>query len=130
MTFAELDPIAIIAATVAGFVFGAVWYGALSKPWMQAVGLTEPPKPDPKIYILTFVCQLVLSTVIYLIMSAHSETSVGQQITTVALLWAGFVVAPMVVNHRFQSQTWLLTFVDAGHWLGVFVVMTIVQSLL
>ncbi len=128
MDFAELDPVAILASTVAGFIFGAVWYGALSKPWMQAVGLSEPPKPDPKLYAMTFVCQLVLAAVIHVILTGQGDLSVGRQILSVALLWAGFVVAPMVVNHRFQSQPWLLTFIDLGHWLGVFVVIVIAQS--
>ena len=128
MSMAALDPVAVLAAAVAGFAFGAIWYGALSKPWMLAVGLSEPPKPDPKLYALTFVCQVVLSAVIYIILSGQGDLSTGQQILSIALLWVGFVVAPMVVNHRFQSQSWLLTFIDLGHWLGVFVVITIAQS--
>ena len=35
----------------------------------------------------------------------------------------------MLVNHRFQGQGWKLTLIDAGHWLGVLLVMGAVLGL-
>ena len=31
--------IAILAAAIAAWIFGAVWYGALGKPWQREQGL-------------------------------------------------------------------------------------------
>ena len=33
--------VAIIAAAVAGWVFGAIWYGVLGKAWQRARGLVS-----------------------------------------------------------------------------------------
>jgi len=44
-------------------------------------------------------------------------------------VWAGFIAAPMIVNHRFQGSPWMLTLIDAGHWLGVLIVMGLVIGL-
>lgn len=39
--------VAVIAAAAAGFIFGAVWYMALSKPWMDAAGIARGPDGRP-----------------------------------------------------------------------------------
>jgi hypothetical protein len=39
-----------------------------------------------------------------------------------ALVWLGFVLTTLTVNHRYGMQTWSLTVIDGGHWLGVLVI--------
>ena len=41
MTFAGVNYLAILIATVAGFAFGAAYYMSLSKPWLAALGKTK-----------------------------------------------------------------------------------------
>ena len=41
MTFAGINYLAVLIAAVAGWVAGALWYMALAKPWMAAVGTTQ-----------------------------------------------------------------------------------------
>ena len=36
MDFAGINYLAVVVAAVAAFVFGAVYYGSLGKPWMKA----------------------------------------------------------------------------------------------
>ena len=36
MMFDGINLIAVAAAAIASFVFGALWYTALGKPWMKA----------------------------------------------------------------------------------------------
>jgi hypothetical protein len=49
--------ITIFAATVASWIFGAIYYGALSKPWMAAANMSEEDvkgpngKPSPRPFI-------------------------------------------------------------------------------
>ena len=33
--------VTIIVATIASWIFGALYYGALANPWMAAAGITE-----------------------------------------------------------------------------------------
>ncbi len=37
----NLNYVPVIVAAIASFVFGGVWYSALSRAWMEAVGM--PP---------------------------------------------------------------------------------------
>ncbi|MEM7425681.1 MAG: DUF1761 domain-containing protein [Pseudomonadota bacterium] len=126
MEFEGINYVAVLVAAVAAFIFGAIWYGTLSKQWMAAVGLTEQPKPDPLLYGLTFLCQLAISYFLAGVMGHISQVSVTGGMVTAAFVWLGFVVTTQIVNHRFQGQKWSLTLIDCGHWLGVLLIMGIV----
>ncbi len=39
-----MEVINVLAAAVAAFAFGAVWYIVMSKPWMAASGVTQGRK--------------------------------------------------------------------------------------
>ena len=121
--------LAIIAATVASFVFGSIWYMALSKPWMAAAGFTEADMRDangkPKIpflpmaisFIAEFVMALVLAGVIAHVIKTGVTWKSG--LTTGAVCWAGFVITTLLTNHAYGKAKAALTFIDGGHWLGV-----------
>jgi Protein of unknown function (DUF1761) len=38
-------------------------------------------------------------------------------------VWAGFVVTTLLVNNAFAGRRYMLTLIDAGHWLLVVVLM-------
>ena len=130
MEFAGINYLAVLGAAVAAFMFGAAWYGGLSKQWMAAVGLTEPPKPNPMIYALTFAYQLVIAWVLAGIMGHLSQVSVSGGMISAFFVWLGFVATTLIVNHRFQDASWSLTIIDGGHWLGVLLIMGIVIGLI
>lgn len=121
--------IAILVAAVAGFAFGAVWYMALGKPWMAAVGMTEQPKPNPAVFLMTFVAQLIMAWMLAGALGHLGDVSIVAGLITAALIWVGFVATTLVVNHRFQGAKWSLTLIDGGHWLGVLLVMGVVLGL-
>ena len=129
MAFAGINYFAVLAAAVAGFMFGAGWYGALGKQWMAALGITEQPRPDPKIFAMTFVCQLVMAWMLAGVMGHLGQLTVSGGVITAISVWLGFVATTLFVNHRFQDQTWTLTLIDGAHWLGVLIVMGLVIGL-
>lgn len=121
MGFTDVNYLAILAAVVAGMVTGAIWYGAFAKPWMKAVGYTEEPKPDPKIYIVAAIAQIILAWTFAVLFNHFPDVDVFDGMLAAFFCWFGFCVAPMAVNHRFQSKGWDLTVIDGGYWLVVFV---------
>jgi hypothetical protein len=121
--------IAILVAAVAGFAFGAVWYMALGKPWMAAVGMTEQPKPQAAPFLMAFVAQLIMAWMLAGALGHLGDVSVVAGLITAALIWVGFVATTLVVNHRFQGAKWSLTLIDGGHWLGVLLIMGVVLGL-
>ena len=121
----------ILPAVILSMMIGAVWYSLFAKPWMASTGLTENDirpkdangaaiKQSPMPYIVAFIAQLVLALTLAGLMEHIGEITILNGIITSLFAWAGFVVAPMAVNHRFQMKPWLLTIIDAGHWLIVF----------
>ncbi|MDJ0947753.1 MAG: DUF1761 domain-containing protein [Alphaproteobacteria bacterium] len=129
MAFSGISYIAVLVAAICAFVFGAAWYGILGKQWMAALGITEQPKPDPVLYIITFVCQLVMAWVLAGVVGHLGEVTMARGLISAVFVWLGFVLTTMMVNHRFQSARWSLTLIDAGHWLCVLLVMGLVIGL-
>jgi len=120
MDFSNINYLAIITAAVAGMISGAAWYGAFAKSWMKAVGFTEEPKPDSKIYVVAILAQLIIAYMLAILFSHFPDVDTKDGILAAFFLWLGFCVAPMAVNHRFQGKGWDLTLIDGGYWLVVF----------
>ena len=129
MAFAGISYLAVLVAAVAGFAFGALWYGLLSKPWMAALGMTGRPKPSPLPFITAFIAQLAMAWILAGLIGHLGEVTPLRAMISAGFVWAGFVLTTMTVNHRFQSARWSLTLIDGGHWLGVLLVMGLVIGL-
>ncbi len=130
MNFAGLKTIAIMLAAAASFLFGGVWYGALSKQWMAAAKVDfetlTKSRDGPVItpYLISFAALLVMSTMLAGVIGHLGQGSVSLKIGVVsgALVWLGFVVTSLATNHAFQGAKPMLTLIDGGHWLGVLVI--------
>ncbi|MGB7404557.1 MAG: DUF1761 domain-containing protein [Pacificimonas sp.] len=122
---------AILAAAVASFIFGAIWYGALGKPWMAAAGLTEDRikgadgKTSPLPFVIAFLMEFWMAAILAgaLILAPVTAGVWTVAFGTALILWIGFVLPTLIVNHRYQMRPWSLTVIDGGHWLGVLMVM-------
>jgi hypothetical protein len=61
--------IAILAAAVAGWLFGAVWYTALGRVWQTALGKDPDACKGQKMpltpMLVSFLAALVMSAVLY-----------------------------------------------------------------
>lgn len=123
MDFASINYLSVLLAAIAAFVFGAGYYGVLSKPWMKA-GRIDAVQARPGIGILglTFGAELVMAFVLAGVIDT-GEPTLGHGLVFGFLAWLGFMVTTMAVNHRYQSYGWDLTAIDGGHWLGVALVM-------
>ena len=120
MIFHGINYLAVILAAIAGMMAGAAWYSALAKPWIKALGLTQEPKQNPKIYIVALISQFLIAYVLAGLIGHIGSFTIGGGILSALFCWAGFTLAPMMTNHRFQGNGWNLTFIDGGYWLVVF----------
>ena len=131
MTFAGVNYLAVIVAAIMAFIFGAAYYGLLSKPWMKAariqpkegVGGAMPPAP---LLINSIVCELIMAWVLAAVLKSIGATGIGAAVTAAFFLWLGFIATTVAVNQRYQSYGWNLTVIDAIHWLGATLIMAIV----
>lgn len=133
MMLFEVNGIAIVIATVASMALGMAWYMVLSKPWIAATGRSEEEiraGAGPAPFGWAAICQLVMAVFIArLTPMIMGETNWISGASTGALLWGGFIVTSMIINHRYQGQKWTLTAIDSGYLLGVALVQGIIIGL-
>lgn len=128
--------LAILAAAVAAWLFGGAWYAALSKPWMAASGwrnreemLGPEGKVSPLPFVVAFIAELVMAYFLAGLIAHLGEVDIGNGLITAFFIWLAFVATTVSVNHRYMRKLWMLTAIDAGHWLGVLLVMGVVIGL-
>ena len=126
--------IVILAAGLAGWIFGAVWYGALSKPYQRALGLSPDDCKDKKMpmapMVVAFLAALVMSAVLYQLLTNLGVLGVMGSAIAGLTLGMGFLATSIVVNNMFQQKSALLTIIDAGHWVLALVIESVVIALL
>ena len=136
----NVDWLAILAAAAASWIFGAVWYGALSGPWMRAAGLTPaglagpdgrrtaPIVPLAVSFVAEFVMALILAGVIA--HTAKKGVTISAGALVGAICWLGFVITTLATNHAYGKARPTLTVIDGSHWLGVLLIQGVVLGAL
>ncbi len=122
-----------IAAAVAAWIFGAIYYGVLGKAWIAALGETMETlkaknagksslaKAAP--FVLSFIAELIMAYVLYGLMVHIAMFNVRAGIISGVICWFGFILTTVAVNNAYPGRKAALTVIDAGHWLGVLVIM-------
>lgn len=126
MTFAGVNYLAVLVASIASFLLGWVWYGLIFREqWLAATGQDrkelEAQGAKPMLMAVTFIAQFVMALMLAGVMGhmgGDAMTAKNGAIAGVAC-WLGFVITTMVVNHGFQGAQKSLTWIDGGHWLAV-----------
>jgi hypothetical protein len=131
MDFAGMNYLAIVIAAAVSFMFGGVWYGVLSKPWMAAAGIDQATveashRAGKTTWLMAtaFVGQLVMTWVLAGVIGhlGTGQITIYNGLISAAFVWLGFVATTLVVNHGFQMKLGMLTLIDAGHWLGALLI--------
>ena len=123
----------VFLAAFASFGFGALWYMALSQPWMEAAGKTEADMLDengkPVVpvgpMITSFISELFMAVVFAVVLVRIGATTLNGALVGF-LLWAGFVMTTLATNHAYGGQKRALTIIDGGHWLGVLMIQGLI----
>jgi hypothetical protein len=126
--------IVILAAGLAGWLVGAVWYTILGKVWQRALGLDPEAckgKAQPKTpLVVAFLAACVMSAVLYQLLTNLGVMGVVASAVAGATIGVGFLLTSITVNNLFQQRSFMLTVIDGGHWVLAVVVESIVISLL
>ncbi|MGR3434165.1 MAG: DUF1761 domain-containing protein [Shimia sp.] len=109
--------VAVIAAGVAAWVFGAAWYMALGKRWMAAAGLTEADTQNegPVPYIVTLAMAILVAGMLRHVMATGGvHDGWGGLVTGLGL--GAFVAAPWIVNNvMFSNRSRQLIWMDGAY---------------
>ena len=112
--------LAVLAAAVAGFVFGAAWYTALQKPWVAASGIAvdgngRPVNASATPFVLSGIAMLLVAG-----MMRHTFALSGID-TPMKGLVSGlgiglFFISPWImINNGYGNRPFRLTLIDGGY---------------
>jgi hypothetical protein len=113
--------LSVIAAAVVSFVAGAVWYMALSKPWVEAVGLEldEDGRPkggqSPMLFAFTFVMQLIVAGMMRHVFSLSGIDSLGAGLLAGIGVGLFFITPWIGINNAYGNRPAKLTIIDGGY---------------
>ncbi len=127
MIFAGVNYWSILAAAVAGFLFGGLYYGLLSKHWLAAIGksMKEVQKTGMALPMLVSALGLLVMAWVLAGIVGHlglGKVTLRNGIITGALCWLGFVATTIATNHAYGGGKPALTLIDSAHWLGVLLI--------
>jgi len=116
-----MEIINVLVAAAAAWVFGAIWYMALSKPWMAAAGIEvgADGKPangsDPLPYILSAIAMVLVAG-----MMRHVISQAGIDTLLKGLMTGGgiglFMISPWImINNAYGGKPFKLTLIDGGY---------------
>lgn len=132
----NLNFLSVLVAAIAAWLFGAVWYTVLSKPWMAAQGWRRPEDMPKRTgaaaaapFIISFVAELIMAAMLFGIIQHIGEVNVRRALFSAFFIWLGFVATTITVDNAYPGRRLTLTVIDAGHWLGVLLVMGLVIGL-
>lgn len=139
MHFMNANFLAIVVAAAAAWIFGAVYYGALGKTWVAALGTSmealkaqnagksSAAKAAP--FIVSFVAELIMAYVMYGLLMHMGMFTVRAGIISGIICWFGFVLTTIATNNAYPGRKAALTIIDSGHWLFVLAIIGAVLGL-
>ena len=140
MRLIGINYLAVLLAAIAAWCTGAVWYTVFSKQWLAAIGRTKKDvkkmKPGTFGYYAPFILAFVANLLMAFMLAGVMFHASGGQMTlrggliSALLVWLGFVVTTIVVNNAFAGRQWMVSWIDAGHWLAALLVSGLILGAL
>jgi hypothetical protein len=133
MAFVTVNWLSIVAAAVAAWLFGGIYYSATSKFWLAAQGKTmeqcqaeqaaqsAAAKVAP--FIIVFVGEVIIGGALYGILVHTNAFTLRGGVISAVLCWFGFVVTTLTSNYAFHGRRPMLIVIDSAAWLGAFVII-------
>ncbi len=113
--------LSVLIAAAASFALGAAWYMALSEPWMDAARIKRGAdgKPeggdDPKLYLLTFLMQVLVAGMMRHTFALSGVDSVGKGIVAGLGIGLFFITPWLVINNLYGGRPFKLSLIDGGY---------------
>ena len=116
-----MEFLSVIVAAAASFVLGAVYYGALAKPWLEASGVEcdESGKPkggqSPMIFAMAFALQLIVAGMMPHVFSLSGIETLGAGLIGGAGIGLFFISPWIMINNAYAGRPFKLTLIDGGY---------------
>ena len=116
-----MDLVSVVAAAFAGFVFGAVWYMTLSKPWLKAAGIPLGPdgRPQgngsPMPFVLSGIAMLLVAGMMRHIFEMAAIDTVSEGVVSGLGVGLFFISPWIMINNAYGMRPFRLTLIDGGY---------------
>ncbi|MBO0664258.1 DUF1761 domain-containing protein [Jiella sp. MQZ9-1] len=120
------NPVPSLIAALLAFGFGFFWHKLFEKPWMTAPGYEGEPGLKFAPLLIVFIAYFVIAEMLAGVSAHIGGITLQNTLLNALIVWAGFILAPMVVDHSFEARPRKQTLINGGHWLGVFIIMGVV----
>jgi Protein of unknown function (DUF1761) len=116
-----MEALNVLAAAAASWVFGAMWYMALAKPWMKAAGITldENGRPNGNgsmlPYALSAVAMLIVAGFMRHIFAGAGIESLGAGALAGLGVGLFFITPWTMINNAYGGRPFSLTLIDGGY---------------
>jgi len=111
----------VIAAAAASWVFGAIWYSALRKPWLEASGIECDENGNPKgggspmPFVLSAICMLLVAGMMRHIFAMSGIESVAKGAYAGLGIGVFFIAPWTMINNAYGMRPFKLTLIDGGY---------------
>jgi len=111
----------VIAAAAGSFIFGAVWYSVLSKPWMAASGVAVGPdgnpanSSDPLPYIMSAVTAILVAGMMRHVFATSPVDSIADGMLNGFGIGLFFITPWLMMTNGFGGRPFKLTLIDGGY---------------
>ncbi|MEO8558192.1 MAG: DUF1761 domain-containing protein [Rhodospirillales bacterium] len=130
MTLHMINWLAVVAAAVATFVIGALWYSPalFAKQWQVAHGysadkLQAMKKTMPQAFMGSFVCYLFIAAALAALMVWTGRVGLVDGLKLAFLCWAGFAATLGLTANLYSDNSRMVFVIDAAYQLVFFLVM-------
>ncbi len=115
-----MELVSVLVAAVAAWIFGAVWYMSLSKPWMEAAGIEADengkPKGDSALpYILSIIAMIVVAGMMRHAFSMAGVATLGKGLISGLGIGLFFISPWIMINNAYGGRPFKLTLIDSGY---------------
>lgn len=120
----HINYLAVVAAAIAAFAIGGLWYSPLlfANQWVKAHGFTEErikemQKGAAKAYAVAILCQLLIAFAIAVLIGYLQLHRCVQGLKLALLIWAGFALPLGLMATMFTDKKIAAFVIDAGYQL-------------
>jgi len=119
MDASTINWLAVIAASLTGFVIGGIWYGPLfGKAWMKETGTTEEDIKESnmaKTYGITWVLTLIIAVNLGFFFNDPSIAAAEGALYGF-FTGFGFIAMGIAVNALFEGKSIKYILINGGYW--------------
>jgi hypothetical protein len=125
MPMTDVNLFAVLGATVAGQIIGALWYSRFlfGRGWPGAPGTGDEQARQVIPHVGSFVSALIMAFVLAHFVAANLADTAAQGAETGFWIWFGFVLTTRAVHDFLSGRPKELFLIDSGLYLVVLVVM-------